>query len=49
MQRLAITGIGSANLIEVSVGDRARMDTKDLDRQLQNCLDNHVPVLAVVA
>ncbi|KAJ7853574.1 pyridoxal phosphate-dependent transferase [Mycena olivaceomarginata] len=45
----AITGIGSANLIEVAVDHRARLDTKDLDRQLRFCLENHIAVYAVVA
>ncbi|KAJ7785194.1 pyridoxal phosphate-dependent transferase [Mycena maculata] len=44
----AITGIGSNNLVEASVDGRARMDTKDLDRQLRHCLENHIAVYAVV-
>ncbi|KAJ7043065.1 pyridoxal phosphate-dependent transferase [Mycena alexandri] len=45
----AITGIGSSNLAEISVDERARMNTKDLDEKLRFCLDNHTAVYAVVA
>lgn len=45
----AITGIGSKNLIDVTVDDDARMDMKHLRRQLNECLKAKRAVYAVVA
>ncbi|KAJ7767800.1 pyridoxal phosphate-dependent transferase [Mycena metata] len=45
----AITGIGSNNLVEIAIDERARMNTTDLDDKLRFCLDNHIAVYAVVA
>ncbi|KDQ06694.1 hypothetical protein BOTBODRAFT_70842 [Botryobasidium botryosum FD-172 SS1] len=45
----AITGIGSTNLIEVSVDNAARMKVDALDEYLKGCLRDNVPIYAVVA
>lgn len=42
-------GIGSDNLRNVAVDKQARMDTDELDRMLQKCLDEKTPVYQVVA
>jgi glutamate/tyrosine decarboxylase-like PLP-dependent enzyme len=45
----ALLGLGSDNLVNVSVDLDARMDMADLRRRLQKCLDEQRPVIAVVA
>ncbi|KOS20616.1 L-tyrosine decarboxylase [Escovopsis weberi] len=45
----AITGLGSDNFLDVAVDQDARMNCKDLERKLQNCIDNRIPVFGVVA
>lgn len=46
---LAITGLGSDNLLNVEVDLDARMDMKDLDKQLEACLTQKRGIYAVVA
>ena len=46
---VAITGIGSANLINVQVDFNARMDIKDLKTQLDECLAGKRAIYAVIA
>jgi glutamate/tyrosine decarboxylase-like PLP-dependent enzyme len=46
---IAITGIGSANLINVQVDFDARMDIKDLKKKLDECLAAKRAIYAVVA
>lgn len=46
---LAVTGIGSKNIIAIKVNDRARMDYEDLEKHLKNCLETKRFVYAVVA
>jgi glutamate/tyrosine decarboxylase-like PLP-dependent enzyme len=45
----AILGIGAGNMISIHVDKKARMDIQDLRRQLDNCLQNKVPLMNVVA
>ena len=45
----AIAGIGSTNLIDVQVDFNARMDIKDLRKQLDKCLAERRAIYAVVA
>ena len=45
----AILGIGSNNMLGISVDIDGRMDLDDLKMNLQKCLDNKQPVLTVVA
>ncbi|KAG8702812.1 hypothetical protein FRC08_003234 [Ceratobasidium sp. 394] len=45
----AITGIGSDNIIDVPVDISARMDPSELDKRLQDCLEDKRAVYAVVA
>ena len=45
----ALLGIGSSNIIDVPVDRDARLDSKQLDKILQNCLERKQPVYAVVA
>jgi glutamate/tyrosine decarboxylase-like PLP-dependent enzyme len=46
---LALTGIGSQNLLSVPVDVLARMDAVALDRVLGECLERHQAIYAVVA
>ena len=45
----AILGIGAANMISIHVDKKARMDIKDLRKQLNNCLEHKIPLMNVVA
>ncbi|CAI4215509.1 unnamed protein product [Parascedosporium putredinis] len=45
----AISGIGSANFIEVSVDEQARLDTEALRALLDTLIRKQIPVFAVVA
>ena len=45
----ALLGIGSANIIDVPVDKDARMNARELDRILQDCLDKKQPVYTVVS
>ncbi|KEP47769.1 pyridoxal-dependent decarboxylase domain protein [Rhizoctonia solani 123E] len=45
----ALTGIGSDNIIDIPVDTNARLDSTQLDRLLQECLDEKRAVYAVVA
>ena len=45
----ALLGIGSANIIDVPVDRDARMNPRQLDRILQNCLERQQPIYSVVA
>ncbi|WP_052444663.1 pyridoxal-dependent decarboxylase [Flammeovirga sp. OC4] len=44
-----LLGLGSANNRAVKVDLRCRMDVKDLEKQLQECLEKKQPVLTVIA
>ncbi|KIJ32191.1 hypothetical protein M422DRAFT_52980 [Sphaerobolus stellatus SS14] len=46
---VAVLGIGSDNLLNIPVDIQARMNTEELDRMLQKCLDEKTPVYQVVA
>jgi glutamate/tyrosine decarboxylase-like PLP-dependent enzyme len=45
----AILGIGSNNMLGISVDVEGHMDLDDLKAKLQKCLDNKQPVITVVA
>jgi len=44
----AISGIGSSNMINIKVDDRARLDINHLDVLLEQCLTEKIPLLNVV-
>lgn len=44
----AIAGIGSANMINIKVDNRARLDIKHLEQLLEKCLTEKIPLLNVV-
>ncbi|RAH78646.1 pyridoxal-dependent decarboxylase domain protein [Aspergillus japonicus CBS 114.51] len=46
---LAIAGLGSSNLLEIEVDDDAHIDLAQLRATLNECLENKIPVYAVVA
>ncbi|KAF6809813.1 hypothetical protein CMUS01_13598 [Colletotrichum musicola] len=45
----AITGIGSEKFVNVDVDNEARMDTEDLKRKLDECIEKKTPIFGVVA
>lgn len=45
----AILGIGSNQMRDVGIDINARMRVDELENQLQECLDQRIPVLAVIA
>lgn len=45
----AILGIGAQNMISIKVEVNARMNLKDLEAQLDHCLQNQIPIMNVVA
>ncbi|KDQ15195.1 hypothetical protein BOTBODRAFT_108992 [Botryobasidium botryosum FD-172 SS1] len=45
----AITGIGASNIIDIPVDNSARMDIAALDRLLEQCLAEKMPIYAVTA
>ncbi|KAH6843410.1 pyridoxal-dependent decarboxylase domain protein [Chaetomium sp. MPI-CAGE-AT-0009] len=45
----AISGIGSQNFVDICVDDEARMDIKDLEKQLDKCIKEKTPIFGVVA
>ncbi|KAJ5553355.1 PLP-dependent transferase [Penicillium frequentans] len=45
---LAIAGLGSGNILEVNVDDDAHIDISQLEEELVKCLEEHIPVYAVV-
>ena len=45
----ALLGIGSNQMIDISIDKDARMKVDELRTHLQNCLDNRRPVLATIA
>ncbi|MFS8083236.1 MAG: pyridoxal phosphate-dependent decarboxylase family protein, partial [Ginsengibacter sp.] len=45
----AILGIGAANMISIQVDTKARMNITDLRKQLDNCLQNKIPIMNVVS
>jgi glutamate/tyrosine decarboxylase-like PLP-dependent enzyme len=44
----AIAGLGSGNLLEVDVDDDAHIDITQLEKKLNDCLRDKIPVYAVV-
>lgn len=44
----AIAGLGSGNLLEVDVDDDAHIDLAQLEEKLNECLNDQIPVYAVV-
>lgn len=48
MPLLAITGLGSANILNIAVDNDARIDIVKLEEQLMQCLREERPVFAVV-
>ncbi|MDQ6764102.1 MAG: pyridoxal-dependent decarboxylase [Bacteroidota bacterium] len=45
----AILGIGANNMISIHVDEKARMEIKELRKQLDNCLQKKIPLMNVVA
>ncbi|KAM3468988.1 hypothetical protein MY5147_007421 [Beauveria neobassiana] len=45
----AITGIGSEGFVDIDVDNEVRMNTNDLRKKIDKCIENEIPIFGVVA